>query len=37
MGPEFNSADLKPLMFSSPHKLPDAIDRAIFEKMCDAI
>ena len=36
MGPEFNSADLKALMFSSPHKLPDMIDRSIFEKMCDA-
>jgi hypothetical protein len=33
MGPQFDSADLKALMFSSPDELPDAIDREIFQKL----
>ena len=36
MGPAFDSANLKALVCSSPDKLPDEIDRAIFQKMCEA-
>lgn len=35
MGPKFDSGDLKTLVFSSPEKLPDATERAIFQKMCE--
>ena len=36
MGPDFNSADLKVLVFSAPEKLPDATMRATFQKMWEA-
>ena len=36
MGPKFDSADLKTIVFSPPENFPDASQRAIYQKICEA-